>query len=108
MNDFGLEEMQQAQKSLHAKYEEKWGPLSPQVGRDHLLWMIAEAGEVADVIKKRGDVRIMEDEATRAHFVEEMCDVLMYFNDVMLCYSVTPEEIGEAYRKKYRTNMERW
>ena len=108
MNDFGFEEMQQAQKSLHAKYEEQWGPLSPQVGRDHLLWMIAEAGEVADVIKKRGDARIMEDEATRAHFVEEMCDVLMYFNDVMLCYSVTPEEIGEAYRKKYRTNMERW
>lgn len=68
MNDFGFEEMQQAQKSLHAKYEEKWGPLSPQVGRDHLLWMIAEAGEVADVIKKRGDARIMEDEATRAHF----------------------------------------
>ena len=53
--DFGFEEMQQAQKSLHAKYEEKWGPLSPRVGRDHLLWMMAEAGEVADVVKKRGD-----------------------------------------------------
>ena len=67
-----------------------------------------DLGEVAEIIKKNGHRRIMEDEAVRAHFVEEMTDVLMYYGDVMNCFSITPEELGEAYRAKFRRNMERW
>ena len=37
----------------------------------------------------------------------EMADVLMYYNDVLLRYHVTPEEISEAYRKKHNLNMAR-
>ena len=103
-----FDEMQNMQKELHQKYLEKWEPLSPKLGRELLLWMIGEAGEVADIIKKRGDALILEDETTRHDFVEEMSDGLMYFNDVMLCYGVTPEELAETYQKKHDKNMSRW
>ena len=37
-----------------------------------------------------------------------MCDVLMYFTDVMLCYGITPQELEEEYVKKQKRNMARW
>lgn len=108
MAHLGLDEMQTIQKQLQEKYKDLWGGLSPRKGRDQLLWMMIEAGEAADIIKKQGDTLILEDPETRQHFIEEMCDVLMYFNDVLLCYSVTPEELETVYRNKHKRNMERW
>lgn len=108
MESMDFNKMQAMQKQLHEKYLEKWGPLSPEIGRDLLLWMIGEAGEVADIIKKKGDALIMEDEKVHHDFVEEMCDVLMYFNDIMLCYSISPEELTKAYEEKHNRNMSRW
>ena len=37
-----------------------------------------------------------------------MCDTLMYLNDVMLCYGISPEELEEVYLKKHEKNMKRW
>ena len=108
MSKFGFEDMQAIQKELQEKYLDQWGGLSPEKGRDTLLWMMIEAGEVADIIKKQGDVSIMEDRETRQHFIEEMCDVMMYFNDLMLCYGITPEQLEAVYREKHRRNMSRW
>ncbi|MCI8623067.1 MAG: nucleotide pyrophosphohydrolase [Provencibacterium sp.] len=108
MSRFGFQEMQAIQKELREKYKERWGDLSPKMGRDTLLWMLCEAGEVADILKKQGDTAILEDAETRAHFIEELCDVMMYFNDLMLCYSISPEELEEVYRKKHERNMHRW
>ena len=108
MENLDFVRMQQMQKELHEKYEAKWGPLSPKIGRDILLWMMGEAGEVADIIKKKGDKAIMEEPDMRHDFIEEMTDVLMYFNDLMLCYSITPEDISRIYTEKHNRNMERW
>jgi NTP pyrophosphatase (non-canonical NTP hydrolase) len=108
MVDFGLNEMQKYQMQLRKKYKEKWGDLTPNKGCYQLLWMMIEVGEVADIIKKEGDNEIMNDEGTRSHFVEELCDVLMYFNDVMSCYSITTEEIRDIYIKKHNKNIDRW
>lgn len=108
MDNFGINEMQEIQKQLQEKYKERWGGLSPEKGREQLLWMLIEVGEVADILKKEGNEKVMEKEEVRAHFVEEMCDVLMYFNDVMLCYSITPEELKKAYLEKHNKNMGRW
>ena len=47
-------------------------------------------------------------ERFREHFVEELCDVLMYLNDVMLCYGISPEEMEQVYRAKHARNMKRW
>ena len=54
MASLNLEDMQQIQKELQAKYLDKWGGLSPKIGRDKLNWLMIEAGEVADIIKKKG------------------------------------------------------
>lgn len=108
MQEFGIIQMEAIQRELQEKYKDKWGGLSPEKGRDQLLWMLAEAGEAAEIIKKCGDTKIMEDAETRKHFVEELCDVMMYFNDVLLCYSVTPEEFARTYYEKHEKNMQRW
>ncbi len=108
MSKFGFEEMQGIQKELQEHYKDKWGGLGPRKGRDSLLWMMIEAGEAADIIKKDGDRAIMETEKTRHDFIEELCDVMMYFNDVALCYSITPEEIEAVYKEKHKRNMQRW
>lgn len=108
MEDLRVGEMLDMQRKLHDHYRARWGELTPHMGTELMLWMMAEAGEAAQVIKKQGDGGIMTDEAARAHFIEEMCDVLMYFGDVLLAYSVTPEEIRNAYIQKYERNMTRW
>ena len=108
MEPFTLEKMHEIQRELQQKYQDRWGGLSPEKGRNQLLWMMIEAGEVADIIKKKGDRAIMDNAEVRHDFVEEICDVFMYLNDVMLCYSVTPEELQEIYLKKHRRNMTRW
>ena len=106
--NFGFQEMQQNTRELHEKYKDKWRPLSPNIARDKLLWLMVELGEAADIIKKDGDREIMGNPAVREHFVEELCDVMMYFNDVMVCYGISPEELAEVYRKKHERNMSRW
>lgn len=108
MEDFGFLEMQKIQKELHEKYKEKWGPLSPAIGRDQLLWLLIELGEAADIIKKDGDGKIMKEPDVRRHFIEEMADVMMYFNDVMLCYGISIEELKNVYLEKHKRNMKRW
>jgi NTP pyrophosphatase (non-canonical NTP hydrolase) len=66
----------QFKEKLQEKYIDKWGGLSLEKGRDKLLWMMIEAGEVADIIKKDGDKKIVNDEVVRNHFIKEICDVL--------------------------------
>ncbi|MBE5802553.1 MAG: nucleotide pyrophosphohydrolase [Clostridiales bacterium] len=108
MNGFSMEEMQAMQRALQEKYRGKWEPIQPETGKNKLLWMLGEVGEVAEIIKKNGHQPIVEDESVRQHFVEEMADVLMYFNDVMLCFGVTPAELKAAYTEKHQRNLTRW
>lgn len=108
MSDFALSEMQQMQRELQQKYIEKWGGLSPEKAVRQMLWLYGELGEAADVIKKEGSSKIMSDAQVRQHFVEELCDVMMYFNDVMLCFDISPEELQKVYCEKFSNNMGRW
>lgn len=108
MDDLTLSAMQQMQAELQEKYADRWGGLSPQAGRSHLLWMLAEAGEAAQIIKKEGDRSILEDHGIRARFVEELCDVYMYLASTAMCYGITPQELTHAFQDKHRRNMGRW
>lgn len=105
---FTMEEMQQMQVALQEKYKAKWEPIGPETGKNKLLWMIAEVGEVIDIVKKHGDTAPCTDPDLRKDLVEEMADVLMFYNDVMLCYGITPEELQQSYTKKFEKNMTRW
>ena len=73
-----------------------------------MLWMIAEMGEAIQIVKRRPVSEFMEDGSTRHDYIEEMADVLMYFNDVLLCFDITPEEFSAIYRAKHERNMTRW
>ena len=70
--------------------------------------MIGEVGEVIDIVKKNGAEKAAQDTELRSCLVEEMADVLMYYNDVLLCYGITAEELKKAYMEKAERNMVRW
>ena len=108
MTDFTINEMQEMQKQLQDKYKDKWEGISPEVGKNKLLWMLGEVGEVIDIVKKNGDRKACEEEEVRQHLVEELADVLMYYNDVLLCYGITAEELKKVYVEKFEKNMKRW
>ena len=106
--DFSINEMIEMQKTLQEKYKDKWEPISPETGKNKLLWMIGEIGEVIDVIKKNGSENACDHNGHRKELVEELTDVLMYYNDVLLCYGVTAEELKKAYTEKFNKNLKRW
>ena len=108
MQQFTIGEMQEMQKALQEKYKHKWEPICPEIGQNKLLWMIGEIGEVIDIVKKNGGEKACSDAEIRKDLIEEMADVLMYFNDVMLCYGITEEELKKAYLEKFQRNMTRW
>ena len=70
--------------------------------------MIGEVGEVIDIVKKHGGDRAATDEKLRNDLIEELADVLMYYNDVLLCYGITADELKQAYTEKFERNMTRW
>lgn len=108
MSDFSIREMLTMQRTLQEKYKDKWETICPEAGKHKLLWMIGEIGEVADIIKKNGESKSLEDNDLRKHLIEELADVLMYYNDVLLCYGIRVEELKEAYTTKFEKNMKRW
>ena len=108
MEDFTINEMQEMQKELQEKYKDIWEPIGPETGQNKLLWMIGEIGEVIDVIKKNGGTKVSSDKEIRKNLIEEMVDVLMYYNDIMLCYGITAEELKSKYIEKFKKNIERW
>jgi len=108
VTDFGINEMQEMQKTLQDQYKHKWEPICAETGQNKLLWMIGEIGEVIDIIKQNGGAKASTDEELRKGLVEEMADVLMYYNDTMLCFGITADELKEAYVNKFKRNMKRW
>ena len=108
MSDFTIKDMLAMQQTLQEKYKGKWETICSEAGKHKLLWLLGEVGEVIDIIKKNGDQKAVEDLDLRQHLVEEMADVLMYYNDVLLCYGISEQELKEAYTAKFEKNMTRW
>lgn len=108
MSDFTVGEMLTMQRTLQDKYRHIWEPVCPQTGKNKLLWMIGEIGEVIDIVKKNGDTEACTDPRLRADLVEELADVLMYYNDILLCYGITEDELKQSYTQKFEKNMKRW
>jgi len=105
--DLSIHQMMQLQRELYELHKDKWSPLEPEFGRDSILYLVEEVGEVIAVLKKKGHEAILEDPAVRQAFLSEMADVLMYYHDVLLRFHVTPEEISLAYADKHGYDMQR-
>ena len=108
MNDFSINEMLEMQKELQDKYKDKWESIGPETGKNKMLWMIGEVGEVIDIVKKNGGTKASENPELRKDLVEELADVLMYYNDVLLCFGISADELKRAYTEKFEKNMKRW
>lgn len=108
MTDFTIAEMQEMRRTLQEKYKHKWEPIGPETGQNKLLWMLGEIGEVIDIVKKNGGTAACTDLSLRAELVEELADVLMYYNDILLCYGIAAGELKESYTRKFEKNMGRW
>ena len=106
--DFTINEMLAMQTALQEKYKDIWEGVSPEVGQNKILWMIGEIGEVIDVVKENGWGEATQNLDHRKELVEELADVFMYYNDVLLCYGITAEELKKAYTEKFQRNMTRW
>lgn len=102
MADFTINEMRAMQEVLQEKYKDEWEPVMPGTGKNKLLWMIGEIGEVIDIIKKNGDQKAIDDSGIRRELVEELADVLMYYNDVMLCYGISAGELKKHTRRSLK------
>ena len=100
--------MLEMQSTLQDRYKDRWPPICPERGKDQLLWMVGEIGEVIDIVKKHGDELACRDAGLRGQLIEELADVLMYYNDVLLCYGISADELRQSYTCKFERNMKRW
>ena len=105
--DISINKTLEMSKELWEENKEKWSPMTPEYGRDSILYMIEEIGEVISIVKKKGQDKIMNDPEIREHFIEEMCDVMMYYSDVLNRFDVTSEEFAHKYYEKFHSNMKR-
>jgi NTP pyrophosphatase (non-canonical NTP hydrolase) len=107
MENLSIKDKLEMSKKLWEKHSDYWEPLTPEHGRDSILYMIEEVGEVISLLKKKGEDEIMNNQEVRNRFVEEMTDVMMYFTDTLNRFGVTAEEFSTIYYQKYETNMNR-
>jgi NTP pyrophosphatase (non-canonical NTP hydrolase) len=105
MEILDVAKMQQMQYQLWEKYKLHWPPLKPNQARNSLLWMIEEIGEVISILKKRGEEDVMTDMELRKDMVEELCDIMMFFTDVLIEFGISPIEFTDSYYNKYNKNM---
>ena len=94
-------------RQLYALHKHEWKELTPESNIYFVGWLVAEIGEVLDVIKKKGVDKIMNDPSTRNEMLEEISDCYMYLADILNRYQYTAEEFGDAYRKKMNHNLKR-
>ena len=78
MAQLTFETMHSMQEQLLDRYKDKWPALSPAIARDKLLWMMIEAGEMADIIKKKGG-DIMENK------MEKYARQQLLFTKILCC-----------------------
>ena len=52
MSDIKISDMMKMQMALYEKHKDTWSPMEAQYGRNFILWMMEEVGEVISIIKK--------------------------------------------------------
>ena len=69
-----------------------------------------EANELLQIFrfKSEADMQSLMASDKKQKVEEELADVLMYYNDVMLCYGITADELKQVYVEKFAKNMSRW
>lgn len=55
--DLSISEMMELQRALFSCHKGEWSPMEPEYGKDFLLYMVEEIGEVIAILKKKGEYR---------------------------------------------------
>ena len=92
---------------LWEKHKNEWSPMEPQYGRNMLLWLISELGEVIDIIKKDGEEAIMKNKLVRQKTIEEITDCFMYLAETLNRYQISAKEFSQIYHQKMKYNLTR-
>lgn len=53
--DLSVSEMMELQRALFSRHKGKWSPMESEYGKDFLLYMVEEIGEVIAILKKKGE-----------------------------------------------------
>lgn len=107
MNNLTIKELMDMSYALYDQNKDSWSPMEPEYGKDFILYMIEEVGEVISVIKKKSVDEIMTQGPVREHMIEEFADVMMYLIDSLNRYHISSEEFSKAYIKKFTSNLKR-
>ena len=74
-------------------------------GKTPIVEILSDEDYLKELDKKLNE-EVAEYQADKS--IEEMADVLMYYNDVMICYGITADELKQSYLEKFEKNMKRW
>ena len=107
MSPVTISEMMELSEKLYKLHENDWMKKTPESNIYWVSWLVAEVGEVIDIIKKKGVDKIMNDEGTRHEMLEEITDCYMYLSDILNRYEFTDEEFSKVYRNKMKYNLNR-
>lgn len=105
--NISIENMLQYSKELYEKHKKDWGEATPESNVFLITWLIAEIGEVIDIVKKKGAERIMSDKHTRKEFLTEVADCYIYLADMLNRYGISAKEFSQAYVAKVDYNLKR-
>lgn len=106
-NNISIQEMLDYSLALWERHKDRWSPMEPEYTKLTLLWLVGEIGEVVDIIKKDGEIAIMQDKMVRSKTVEEITDCFMYLADVLNRLKITKEEFSRVYHSKMQYNLQR-
>lgn len=89
---------------------QRWFPGTQEDLVVHILGLVGEAGEVADIVKKsiRGSletIQVNPDNQTRAMIIEELTDVLIYVGNIAALLRI---DLEASFNVKRQINEERF
>lgn len=93
--------------SLYEKHKDEWMDKTPESGIYWVGWLIAEVGEIIDVIKKKGVKKIMNEGKVREEMLKEIIDCYMYLADILNRFEYEPKEFSKMYEEKMSYNLSR-
>lgn len=94
-------------KELWELHKNEWSPMEPEYAKNFILYMVEEIGEVIAIVKKKSLHDVMAKGLVREHLIEELADILMYYNDTLNRFNISAEELARVYTKKHNNNLKR-
>ncbi|MBP6866426.1 MAG: nucleotide pyrophosphohydrolase [Candidatus Pacebacteria bacterium] len=105
--NISVDKMLSLSKELYEKNKDKWPAMDPETGLAWVAYLVAEVGEVIDIIKKKKTEQIVSNPEVRLEMLEEIADCYMYLADILNSFHFTSEEFSLVYQEKMEKNMQR-